>query len=215
MMKGITSIISSLIHQHAIDLYVYRAAHQQWANRVLHWILIPVETASFFLVLAIVAFHGSLWERRIRKGVVGNRTIIRQSSNGSSRPNLKKRHEITPQQHSLVIDLLSSIGWILGILSFVLCLLDDGNVTLHQAAWIIGIIAAAFHLALVPYSLAIITQWGSHVACLVAMVAWTLAWSLQVGIGHYLIEGNQPTIANKDQVSALAMVTSIVIAWKS
>lgn len=204
MMKGITSIISSLIHQHAIDLYVYRAAHQQWANRVLHWILIPIETASFFLVLAIVAFHGSLWG--IRKGVVGNRTKIRQSQ-----PNLKKR----PQQHSLVIDLLSSIGWILGILSFALCLLDDGNVTLHPAAWIIGIIAAAFHLALVPYSLAIITQRGSHVACVVAMVAWTLAWSLQVGIGHYLIEGNQPTIANKDQVSVLAMVTSVVIAWKS
>ena len=44
---------------------------------------------------------------------------------------------------------------------------------------------------------------------------WTAAWVFQVGAGHWICEQNQPNVANMDEVSWLAMVQSVLIAWSS
>ena len=46
--QGMDRFFDSLQEKHIVDLEVYRASHQNGANRILHWILIPVETAGFF-----------------------------------------------------------------------------------------------------------------------------------------------------------------------
>jgi heme/copper-type cytochrome/quinol oxidase subunit 2 len=49
-----------------------------------------------------------------------------------------------------------------------------------------------------------------------ALVAWIIAWMLQVGVGHWMWEGNQPNVAaHPNDVSYLAMCTSVLIAWSS
>lgn len=41
----------SLHHQHEQDLIVYRNGHRNLLNRILHWVCIPMETATSLLVL--------------------------------------------------------------------------------------------------------------------------------------------------------------------
>jgi uncharacterized membrane protein YGL010W len=45
------SSLQAIREQHAIDLVVYRNGHQDWTNRMLHWILIPIETATSLMLL--------------------------------------------------------------------------------------------------------------------------------------------------------------------
>ena len=45
-------------------------------------------------------------------------------------------------------------------------------------------------------------------------VLWCTSWVLQVGVGHYWFEGNQPNLVN-DSVSWLALTQSVLMAWKS
>ena len=49
----------------------------------------------------------------------------------------------------------------------------------------------------------------------IALVVWTISWVLQVGVGHWVLEKNQPNVATIDQVSFLAVLESVLIAWKS
>jgi uncharacterized membrane protein YGL010W len=43
-----------LAKQHMNDLAVYRRAHQEWRNRILHWIMIPVECWALFLFFTAI-----------------------------------------------------------------------------------------------------------------------------------------------------------------
>jgi hypothetical protein len=103
---------------------------------------------------------------------------------------------------------ISAMGWTLGLLSLVLS--PDP----------IGAASLVFHVA----AAATVNQWMSRLRrcnnieslALGALVAWTVAWTCQVVVGHWMWEGNQPNVvADFDHVSLLAMTQSVMIAWQS
>lgn len=47
----------ALRHQHETDLTVYQSSHQDWKNRWLHNVLIPIECFSAFLLITGVSFR--------------------------------------------------------------------------------------------------------------------------------------------------------------
>lgn len=61
-----------------------------------------------------------------------------------------------------------------------------------------------------------VTRLGTPKSLLAGLVVWTLAWGLQITVGHSWIEGKAPNLFNpNDPVSFLATLTSIVLAWES
>jgi uncharacterized membrane protein YGL010W len=57
MMRGLDELCHCLRQQHALDLEVYRSSHQEWKNRRLHQVLIPIECFSAFLFITGACFH--------------------------------------------------------------------------------------------------------------------------------------------------------------
>jgi len=150
----------SLRCQHAEDLRIYQQAHQILSNRILHWIMIPIECGSIFLLLALMI------------------------------PNL----------------LLWCIGLSLGGLSILI---------VRKKKFTIGIASCLFHIGTVPICIWIVDHWGPPTCLLGALVAWTMAWFFQVCIGHWILEGNQPNVADMQSVSYLAMCQSVLISWST
>lgn len=150
--------LDELRRQHHVDLKIYRSAHQEWRNRMLHWLLIPIECGSALMLGAIV----------------------------------------------LPFELIALVGIGLGTMSLVLA-----------ESRVVGCACWCFHaLALVACRQTLLSV-GTNGALFVALVAWTLSWALQVGIGHWILEKNQPNVADMGTVSYLAMVQSVLIAWSS
>ena len=150
--------VASLRAQHQKDLSVYRAAHREWRNQCIHYVMIPVECFSFVLFVAITTGQLVAW----------------------------------------------TIGVVLALLSFSVAT-DRG----------IGLLACVYHLASSFYSIVVVDEYGRKTAFLMALVCWTVAWFVQVGVGHYLFEKNSPNVANMSDVSYLAMCLSVLIAWSS
>ena len=78
-----------------------------------------------------------------------------------------------------------------------------------------GISAAFFHLFASVTANAFVAR-CSHskfIALGFSTASWTFAWATQVGIGHFIMEKNQPNVANVKEVSGLAMALSVLIAW--
>jgi uncharacterized membrane protein YGL010W len=149
-----------LQRQHSKDLQLYQSAHRDWRNRVLHWILIPVECWSALLFSMILAPSASV-------------TIV--------------------------------IGLALGCISLWIA-------TKH---WV-GVTCFIFHGVAVWSCFQIVQSCGRLQALSIAGGSWTIAWMLQVGVGHWMWEQNQPNIANNNkEVSYLAMCQSVLIAWSS
>ena len=156
-MKG-SGLMSSLRRQHEFDLIVYRSAHQLWKNRVLHWVLIPVECWSLFLVAYAL---------------------------------------LPPWLPFLMATLLGML-----------------------ASWIavnpkIGCACLVFHVMVIVSCSTTIRNLTTWETLSVASMAWIIAWALQVGVGHWLWENNDPNVANMTSVSWLAMCQSVLIAWSS
>jgi len=170
MMFTIQSYLQSLREQHLKDLQIYRAQHTHLANRILHWILIPIETAAFWLWIA------------------GWLSLSRRCA-----------------RLSLVPSLLFGIG-ILAILMA------------SPQQYGVAIVCCLWHVALAQW-IQQQTQWGKPPTVKTnlsrAAMAWTIAWTVQVGMGHWLLERNQPNVANMEHVSLLAMTQSVLIAWSS
>ena len=79
----------------------------------------------------------------------------------------------------------------------------------------VGIACLLFHLGTVQGCIWL-NQYFEPWECLVwASVAWTMAWFFQVCIGHWVIEGNQPNVANMESISVLAVCQSVLIAWST
>jgi uncharacterized membrane protein YGL010W len=157
-MMEIKSFIRKLPSQHRQDLKIYRQAHREWRNRLLHWILIPAECWSALLLGLLI----------------------------------------------LPSSTICFVGLALACLSLVLAT----NPTIGAATFL-------FHGFAVWTGLEIVTSlelWKAGVMCL---SVWTIAWSLQVGVGHWIWEGNDPNVANLPNVSILAMCQSVLIAWSS
>lgn len=62
-------------------------------------------------------------------------------------------------------------------------------------------------------------EFPGRLMVVVAIVSWTVAWALQVGVGHWMWEQNQPNVVDQNRmgsaVSYLAVTTSVLIAWSS
>jgi uncharacterized membrane protein YGL010W len=152
------SFVRKLQSQHFQDLKIYRRAHQERRNRLLHWILIPAECWSALLLGLLI--------------------------------------------------LPSAIVLIVGIGLACLSLVLATNSTIGAATFL-------FHGFALWTGLEIVASrelWEAWVICL---SVWTIAWALQVGVGHWIWEGNDPNIADLQSVSLLAMCQSVLIAWSS
>lgn len=161
-------MLQQLQEQHHIDLEVYQAQHQDVRNRALHWLLIPIETASFLVALACLLSVASvkqyLW-----------------ISTGS---------------------ILRSICWCLGLTALLIA-----------KECRIGLAACLFHILVCEGILALLRRFGLTTSAAWSFCGWILAWTLQVGVGHWILEQNQPNVANLSSVSWLAVTQSVLIAW--
>jgi uncharacterized membrane protein YGL010W len=168
--SAVCESIGSLQNQHIADLRTYRQAHQDERNRVLHWILVPVETASFLLITA---------------------TVIRYA--------LVRARIASTSFHETIV---SAIAWTLGLISVAIG--TRLPISLACLLWHVG----TAHLV----NCATREQKGS--LCLRSgLVAWSVAWAFQVGIGHWIWEGNRPNVSNLEDLSWLAVTESVLIAW--
>mmetsp|Transcript_27191 Transcript_27191/g.41138 ORF Transcript_27191/g.41138 Transcript_27191/m.41138 type:complete len:156 (-) Transcript_27191:282-749(-) len=154
----INQLLAELRSQHREDLTVYRRAHGEWRNRLVHYIMIPIEYLSFQLFLQLLA----------------------------------------GQEISIAVSLLLSFAALL--------------VALHLTT---GFASSVFHLASCCAANFIAKTYSFEESMLTGAVLWTTAWFVQVGIGHYLFEKNEPNLANMSEVSYLSMCTSVLIAWSS
>ena len=262
-MDELTTVVSicwkSVWVQHEIDLELYRSAHQHPINRYLHWISIPLEVASFFLVVKLV----------LALLVQSDQEDTRRANTSSSGHDnhgwlASPVHVLSPLWRTTLDSLLEGVGYTLGLLSFGLsivgCRNNGGAVSMFPVAsteWRIGLLTLVFHILMVKgcnrmvrfasRELRVQTmankknpttlqrgkyhqQQDRHLSGLVSsdhnerrysyvlmgtVLLWTLSWVLQVGLGHYLIEGNQPNLASPSDVSTLSVVTSVLLAWKS
>lgn len=134
-------------------------AHRALANRAIHWVMIPIECWSFFVILASIVPNAMLW----------------------------------------------GAGILLGGLS----------VLLARRRFGLGIGCFLFHIAAVYHCLWVTQPLEPRTSFLVALTAWTVAWFFQVCIGHWVIERNQPNVANLESVSLLAMCQSVLLAWST
>ena len=82
----------------------------------------------------------------------------------------------------------------------------------------IGLVTFLYHIAVLWSCEALMDRYKHRDLWLVTAVAgmaWTLAWTVQVGVGHLVFERNLPNVANMKQVSYQAMCQSVLIAWSS
>ena len=168
--------------QHAIDLAVYRSAHEQDWNRRLHYVLIPLEVASFLWLVTTVLYLVS-----------------------RCRVSRKTQHQIqtTPTCSSMSY-LGTALAWTLGLLS---CW-----VATHP---VMGMVIFLLHVFMEKVCRVSIPRLGLVTSAIVGGTVWVLSWSLQIGVGHYWIEGKPPNLFNPDdKVSLLSACTSIVLAWE-
>jgi hypothetical protein len=180
------SLLERLYQQHEIDLVIYRNSHRNFYNRILHHVCIPIETAGFFILIGVVA--------------------------PAMRPMLltKKRNDVMIGDDGRI--LVFTASWTLGLLSLILS--PDA----------VGVAALLFHVRTIPW---LYDRCSPHhhnrhnhnhrtMMLLLLLTITTIAsWIMQIGIGHWLLEQNQPTFLVQDSTSTLSMLTSIIIAWKS
>jgi uncharacterized membrane protein YGL010W len=170
---SLLAVVTGLLRkQHATDLQVYRDGHCNFANRICHWLLIPVETVTCLVLL--------------------NQFLLLLLCLAAAK---KQRDTLNKKKRLLQCTFVQAINWTLGILSLIIS--PDAT----------GLAAFFFHAGAVPRAK---QQSLSSVA-----MAWFLSWILQICVGHWLLEGNVPTFQQNGGVSMLAVVTSVLIAWKS
>jgi uncharacterized membrane protein YGL010W len=102
--------------------------------------------------------------------------------------------------------IMKAIGWTTGLVSLAITGSDKIS---------IGTASLLFHLAAVAVCDKLVRAKGPWKAFVIGTLSWTIAWSLQVGVGHWILEHNQPNVANMNEVSWLAMTQSVLIAWSS
>jgi uncharacterized membrane protein YGL010W len=192
-------VLERLSQQHEIDLVIYRNSHRNFYNRLLHHVCIPIETAGFVVLVGVVA------------------TAL-------------QRQMLFPKKGNVIGDggriLVSTVSWTLGLLSLIL------------SPDIVGVTALLYHIQAIPWLYDRCSSWSStpppplrpsphhhhhhrhhhdHWTMLLLLLLTIASWIIQIGIGHWMLEQNQPTFFQPGNTasSTLSMLTSIVIAWKS
>ena len=105
-----------------------------------------------------------------------------------------------------------TITILIGVLLATLALL----VTAHHHR-LVGVVAGSFYLTASWTANNMVEVHSSNptIVIAIAMTLWTLAWTTQVGIGHFIIEKNVPNLATFNEVSYMAMGLSVLVAWTS
>ena len=161
--------------QHHTDMKVYRSAHSEWRNVLLHKAMIPVECWSAILFLYVAV------------------DVLGRVLEGLDYPSL------------LLMSLPRVVTGLLGLLSLALA----------TKRWV-GATTFLFHIFVViscEMLMSACKDSGMLVLSMLGAVSWTLAWLLQVVVGHLWLEKNSPNVANMNEVSYLAMCQSVLIAW--
>ncbi|CAB9526417.1 expressed unknown protein [Seminavis robusta] len=167
----------ALREQHEFDLQLYQSSHQEWKNRWLHRVLIPVECFSAFLFI----------------------TVICQST-------------LPLSYLQLHVVLVLGVGFHMGLVSLVI----------GKSPWS-GLSSFGFMVA-APWISCILIQPRANkkddkrhkmTVAIVSLGMWFIASSLQVAVGHWLWERNEPDVLSSDQVSWLSLTHSVQIAWTS
>ena len=190
--------LAFLHEQHAVDLAIYRSAHQHEWNRRLHYVLIPLEVASFLWLVTTVIGAMLL--------AVATTTTTTSRPRTTNPDNNVTRNDKNPLSSSSTVSLLvTSLGWTMGLLSAAVA-----------SDWRLGLVVWLLHVTWVHYvCLVHVPQFGLTASLCAGLVVWTLSWGLQIIVGHYWIEQKPPNLFNpNDQVSLLSTVTSIVLAWE-
>lgn len=164
--KGQTMVgfLESLRSQHAKDLALYRRSHQERKNRVIHWVMIPVEFFSFHWFAAIVSAQS------------------------------------VRTQHFVV----ATIGLTTGVFAVIV------NTDMKKGGSVF-----LFHLLSCPLVIAMTSFFHQRTSTMLACSLWTIAWAMQVIVGHYICEKNQPNLANPKEISSLSVILSVLISWSS
>jgi uncharacterized membrane protein YGL010W len=205
-MKGLVrEAIASLYKQHAIDLQTYRSAHRNVWNIRLHRILIPVEVFALSLAIAaMIHTDCSFLARTKQQASLQGKVGMAKSS----------RRDIL-----LCNTVIMSLGWILGLVAV---LLSPTLTGLWTCALHVGISKLTIQAIEYTHNYTrhknkqadvTINRIISYQLFLSSAILWVISWSLQIVVGHWLLEGGSPNLG-KDSVSLLAMMQSILIAWE-
>lgn len=180
------SLLQELRLQHDIDLEVYRSAHGNEWNRLFHYVMIPLEVASFLWLVTTV--------------LVGLSYCLSSSSNTTS----KKANATERPEMSQLASVVNAASWTMGLLS---CAVASNP--------ILGLAVLVLHVFMGQACQMGVPSLGFRKSLAVGLTVWTISWCLQIGIGHYLLEGKPPNLFNsEDPVSFLSAATSIVLAWE-
>ena len=178
-------LLDELREQHAVDLAVYRSAHTHVANIRLHDVFIPCEVASLLWLFTTI--------------VLGYNNHNNNKSNNS---NNNKGVGTKGKEWQLLV--ITSLGWTLGLVSCVVA-----------ADLRLGLTVFLFHILVVQICQRCVAALGFTQSLRWGAFVWTASWGLQIGVGHYAVEGTPPNLFNADdQVSLLSTLTSIVLAWE-
>ena len=187
MKTGVLSMIGKVLQdfrvQHKIDLAVYRSAHGHVWNRRLHYVLIPLEVASFLWIsttLLMTLRKGRWW--------------------GGNSKESKASSFLTVDHRVFIL----ATAWTLGLVSG--CVAENP---------VLGLTVLILHVFMGHICLVWACTMDFRKSMTIGLVVWMLSWSLQIGVGHYYIEGKPPNLFNPtDKVSLLSTITSIVLAWE-
>jgi uncharacterized membrane protein YGL010W len=186
------SLIRGLQEQHMLDLRLYRSAHRNTSNRGLHHVLIPLEVMCFYILLQLLVASTKPQYKKIKTADRGRAYL-----------------------HRTVSLLAAAAAWSTAVTTLLVATVDDFEYQLSASPWPRAILAALVPLITVWCAeTAWIPYYGSTPVFCFTICLWIASWSLQIVIGHGYLERNQPNFV-QDSVSLLAVLQSILIAWKS
>jgi uncharacterized membrane protein YGL010W len=115
-------------------------------------------------------------------------------------------HRLTTEAPPLaMLTVSAATGWSMGLLT---CAVATDR--------FLGVTVLVLHVLWMQVCFRGVTRLGLAKSARVGLLVWALAWGLQIGLGHSLLEGNAPNLFNpNDDVSLLSTLTSIVLAWES
>lgn len=203
-MEWLQQICIDLRSQHLTDLQIYQSSHQEWKNRLLHQVLIPVECFAMILLLTVFV-HEFL------------QVLLLTPS--TSTINAATATMMTMINIVLYVTMVLSLGGGgLGMIALILSSVD------HHP-WI-GLLTYVYMVAATWISCFIVTNsninnnnnnWYS--IGLIAIMIWIIASLFQVVVGHWIWEQNAPDILNQNDehviISWLSLTHSVQIAWSS
>jgi uncharacterized membrane protein YGL010W len=225
-----------MLRQYDIDLYVYQNGHQNYLNRLIHYICIPIEIFTYsifvhrllsFVTAKIQILCSSTCNDQPTAGnrfMTAKQITICQMNQQAPQPmfRLQKYNSAMEPEGPLrtIVYVVPLINVMIGILS------------LYLSPDFIGLLVLLFHFVLAYHLL----QQGRNAKCYSiqsmydmtnVFILWLLSFAIQIILGHFILEHNQPTFITQKQhdrhepanagmgVSWQAIITSVLLAWKS